>query len=70
MAALQGFVGEQSRVGVFNDATDMVKAGTMRLTDRAYDGLDAFTQAEPSVVDAVLSGVGIQSSDSYAEDHG
>ncbi|WP_456512196.1 hypothetical protein [Azospirillum argentinense] len=58
MAALQGFVGEQSLNGVFNDATDLVKPGTMRLTDRAYDGLDAFTQAESSIVDAVLSGVG------------
>jgi len=52
MATIQAFVGEQPSVGVLNDTADLAQAGAVRLAGLADHGLNAFTQAEPSIVGA------------------
>lgn len=70
MAAIQAFVGEQSSIGVLNDTADWAEAGAVRLADLADDRLDAVTQAEPAVVGAVASDVGVEAGDAGADHHG
>src|SRR3954463_15086865 len=70
LAAVQPLVSQQPRTVVLDDAADRTEPRAVRLAHLADVRLDTLARTEPTVVGAVVGGVGVHLADGGADDLG